>query len=174
METAGQAGQFGADAEQGILGATFWETDWVSHIRFERMRELGIFSNGKVASIGGKEGTFCFVPAPLGAAYAAWKLGWAKNLPIFSYRISPEILRHQLQCDIYYHLWKGELRISVRDKKIYVPDFFAHWLEIPWALNHFEAPGAMTVRWALHVEEENLREIVVIAHNGRVYLPKGF
>ncbi len=172
METAGKAGQFGAGADE-VLGATFWETDWVSHIRFERMSEIGIFSNGKVASIGGKEGTFCFVPAPLGAAYMLWKLGWAKNSPIFKYKISPEILRAP-QCDIFYKLWKYEIRISMRDKKIFVPDGFAHWIEIPWALNHFEAPGAMTVRWALHMEEEKLREIVVIAHNGRVYLPKGF
>lgn len=168
METAGQVGsQAGADAGE-VLGATFWETDKVSWKNFKNFSKFG--KPKKIVTSGGKGGTFFFVPMPLYLAFAVWQSGWARRLPIFKYWISTEILKAPPQ-DIFYKLWKYELRISMVDKKIFVPDGFAHWLQIPWALNDFEAPSAMTVRRELHVEKENLREIVVLT-NGRVYLPK--
>lgn len=176
METAGTVGQFliqaGAGSNTGseILGATFWDVDQISYENFERMKQFGILSNKKVVSVGGSNGTFFFVPAPLDLAFAIWQIKWAQKLPPFTYRISPEILSAP-KCDIFYKLWKYELRISMADRKIFVPDFFAGWIEIPLAMNNFEVPGAMTIRWKLHVEEEKLREVVML-YNGRVYLPK--
>lgn len=155
------------------VGATFWPGTKES---LQKAQELfascGISMDGLrkiVCPWGGT--TFFFLPAPFEVAYMAWQNKWAYKLPPIYCQLPASLKFFLAEEEILYPLEKWEIKISNGKKELLVPNFFPHyWLLIPLVLNHLEAPGAMTLRWQLPVEEKFLREIVVL-YNGLVYFP---
>lgn len=155
-----------------ILGATFWRGNEDSVKKaLQIFTDCGIQMDNvrKIVCPLGRQ-TFFFIPAPFEVAYMAWQLKLALKLPPFYCRLPVDLKFYPADKLISYQWDKWELKISNGTKEILVPDFFPHWLEIPMALNHLEAPGTMTLRWQLPCEEKFLREIVVL-YNGQVYFP---
>ncbi|MFH0856957.1 MAG: hypothetical protein V1860_03610 [bacterium] len=155
-----------------ILGATFWSgTEESLQKAQEFFASCGIPMDGlrKIVCPWGRM-TFIFMPAPFEVAYTVWQSKLAYKLPPFYCQLPASLKFFLAEEEILYPLEKWEIKISNGKKELLVSNFFPHWLLIPLPLNHLEAPGAMTLRWQLPVEERFLREIVVL-YNGLVYFP---